>query len=352
MGVIAITGAAGFLGSHLTVRLAREHDVIAIDRREPSDMLRHDTPNAAWHTLDIADHAAVQRVFDSAGRIDIVIHFAAFYHFGSDRRDEYRTTNLDGTQHVIDAATNAGARRIIFASSIAAVEPAPPGGFLTEQSEGASKVPYGTSKIAGEKMIADASERLPGISLRIGGVFTTWCELPPLFSLMRMWHVPGMVGRAIAGRGDTGIAYIHRDDLTALVLRCIERNATLPKHVTLCASQRGCVTHKELFAAMRPGVTPIHVPVAAARTVVASKCALGHVIGQIPYERPWMLQYVDRPWVVDPSETQRLLGWSCRPELGLIEQMSGLVERFEADRDAWEERNMRRNDAMYAYDGG
>ena len=85
--VIVITGAAGFLGSALTVDLSRDHCVVAIDRRKPSDVLLTAACQTRWHQVDIADSEALARTFQHArqslGRVDVVLHFAAFYHFGS-----------------------------------------------------------------------------------------------------------------------------------------------------------------------------------------------------------------------------------------------------------------------------
>ncbi len=102
--VLLITGAAGFLGSAITAALSREHAVIAADVREPSEALRRAAPGVAWEQLDIGDPRSVtalfRRIRGDHGRLDFLIHLAAFYHFGSDWLPEYERTNVRGTANL------------------------------------------------------------------------------------------------------------------------------------------------------------------------------------------------------------------------------------------------------------
>ena len=123
--VVIVTGAAGFLGSAITVDLSRRHRVVAVDCRKPTAALLEAAPGTTWHQVDIGDANAVASVFgqtkETLGRIDFVVHFAAFYHFGTNRHPEYERTNVNGTSHVLRSARESRAKRLVFASSIAAM---------------------------------------------------------------------------------------------------------------------------------------------------------------------------------------------------------------------------------------
>ncbi len=357
--VLLLTGAAGFLGSAIAVALSRELKITAVDVREPSRALIDAAPNVTWEQLDIADAEAVassfQRTIRANGRIDLVIHFAAFYHFGTDWRPEYEQTNVRGTANLLRAAADAGVRRVVFASSIAAMEPPPAGQMLTESTPTSNFTSYARSKTLGEEMLVAAADRLPGIVLRLGGAFSDWCELPPLHSLIKLWSGRGPLSRIVPGHGESGFPYIHRDDVTRIVRHCIERHESLAPFEVFLASHQGAVLHKDLLpvirgaAGERVSLKPIFIPPGLARVGLALRLVLGRVAGETPFERPWMLAFVDRPWVADVSHAQRTLGWSCSPLMGILDRLPVILQRFSRNRREWEERNERRRKGMYVY---
>ena len=152
--VIIVTGAAGFLGSAITVDLARTHRVVAIDQRAPSDALKAAAVGSTWHRADVSDGPTILNIFretrEHFGDIDTVVHFAAFYHFGTDWCPEYDRTNIRGTETIVKSACKVGVKRIIFASSVAAMLPPMPGRCLTEESPTSDYIPYAKSKSIGE----------------------------------------------------------------------------------------------------------------------------------------------------------------------------------------------------------
>lgn len=350
-----VTGAAGFLGSALTVALAGRGRVIAIDRRAPSAALRASAPEAEWHMADVADAERLKRIFaGTRGSPCDVLHFAAFYHFGADDRPEYAETNLRGTQNVLAIARAAGARRVLFASSLAALELPAGGGVLEEDCPALGGSPYGRSKAQGEALVHAASDGLPAAVLRIGGAFNDDCNLPPLHSLMRMWRGAGFLSRALVGRGETAIPFIHRDDLAALALRVLDRHAELDRCAILHACSDRAVPHAQLFAAMQAAMgrsaRPWHLPAWFARAGLHARCACGALFGRMPFERPWMLDYVDRPWRIGTARTRAALSWACRPEREVLARMPELVRRMQRDPEGWDWRNIERNEARFAYE--
>jgi nucleoside-diphosphate-sugar epimerase len=357
--VVMMTGAAGFLGSAVTLDLARDAEVIAIDHRAPSRALRKATGQVDWHQVDIADRDALADIFQSTvrrlGRIDFVLHLAAFYHFGADRHPEYQRTNIDGTSAVLHAAIENGAERLIFASSMAAMLPPPSGEMLTERSPTSATIPYGESKSAGEQMLLDTSGQLPAIVLRIGGVFTDWCELPPLDSLIRLWAGGFPLNRIVAGHGNTAIPYIHRDDLVRLIRVCVDQSAKIGPFEVFLASQHGAASHLELFDVMRRArhksdrVKPIFVSPTTAMIGLTLRRAWGLVTRDPPYERRWMLQYLDRPWIADTTYTRNKLGWDCTPGQGILDRLPTMVDRYRQHRPAWDRRSRARTTARYVW---
>jgi nucleoside-diphosphate-sugar epimerase len=191
--------------------------------------------------------------------------------------------------------------------------------------------------------------------MRIGGVFSDWCELPPLYSLIRLWARRGPLGRCLPGRGQTGFPFIHRDELVRFVRRVLERDDRLGAHEVLFASEDGCVCHEDLFGPIRRlsgnslTASPIRVPPALVRLFLYLKLAANSLTLRRTYEQPWMLTYVDRPLRVDTSATRRKLDWAPRPEYGILHRLPVLMEKYREHRRLWLSRNHRRNEGRYQY---
>src|SRR5450432_1842379 len=161
---IVVTGAAGFIGSHLSERLcARGDEVVGIDNFDPfypratkaQNLARLQT-NAAFSFVegDIRDAAALERAFGPA-RPDVVVHLAALAGVRPSIAEpaRYADVNLVGTQRVIDAARAAGTRRFVFASSssVYGLDSEPP----FKESDLCLKPlsPYASTKRAGELLL-------------------------------------------------------------------------------------------------------------------------------------------------------------------------------------------------------
>jgi UDP-glucose 4-epimerase len=111
---VLITGGAGFVGSHLADRLlAQGHAVLVIDNYATG---RRDnlTPHPALTVVEgtIADEALVHDSFQAFGP-EVVVHAAASYKDPDDWAEDSRT-NVLGTAHVVQAARQAGVRRLVY----------------------------------------------------------------------------------------------------------------------------------------------------------------------------------------------------------------------------------------------
>jgi nucleoside-diphosphate-sugar epimerase len=358
---ILVTGSSGFLGAAICADLSRDHAIIGMDCREPSAAQQRQAPDVQWQTMDISDQAGVNAFFDRlvAERrgIDFVLHMAAFYHFGQRWLPDYERVNICGLRCMLEGASRLGIRRFIFAGSLASLPPAPAGGTLNEKTAPGTATAYTRSKTIGESLLAQYSERMPTLALRIAGVVSDWCELPPLYSLMKLWSKPHVMGRMIPGRGTSGFPYIHRRDLVRCVRHILQRHESLAPAETLFASPPGCTSHNELFRVIRGScgthldLEPIFVSPLLARGLLFVKNRVKALLGRKRYERRWMMDYVDAPLVVDTSYTRQQLQWTPGPELSILKRLPVLMQRFQRHRPAWELRNRRRNEGRYAYDG-
>jgi UDP-glucose 4-epimerase len=158
---VLVTGSAGFFGGVLVPQLIGEgYHVVGIDR-EPH---WYTDPEFTAVQGDIRDPRLVRRVF-AEGRFAGVVHAAAVLAHGKVDRDDLWTSNVDGTRIIAEAARDSGVRRLVFVSSncLWAENLGRP---VTEQDIPAPVEVYGTSKWAGEKLLAGFGADLDVVVLR------------------------------------------------------------------------------------------------------------------------------------------------------------------------------------------
>ena len=147
---VLVTGGAGFIGHHLVLRLALHNAVTVVDNLHRGDVANLDPclPGIAFHRQDIRDRAALDRAMRGC---EIVFHLAAQSSvMGAIQDAEYScSTNVLGTFHVLQAARQAGVRRLVFTSS-REVYGEPEAVPVPETARLQPKNPYGASKAAGE----------------------------------------------------------------------------------------------------------------------------------------------------------------------------------------------------------
>lgn len=172
-----VTGGAGFIGSHLVDALLDRGDEVAIVdrlRRSPRPWLAEALGRGAkLHVADVRDLAAVREAF-AAERPDVVLHLAAQVDVRRSVADPPLDVqvNVAGTVSVLEAAREANAARIVFASSAAAYGD-PDRLPASEDAPIAPLSPYGTSKAAAEWYLAQYSRlhSMSTVALRMANVY-------------------------------------------------------------------------------------------------------------------------------------------------------------------------------------
>ena len=154
---ILVVGGAGYIGSHMVKELlAVGHAVIVLDNFSTGH--RALLPGGLLIEGDLGDPKLLGTLF-SQHKIDAVMHFAAFSLVGESVVDplKYYRNNLAGTMALLGAMIQFNVKKFIF-SSTAAVYGEPVQLPITETHPSRPTNPYGATKIAVERMLADCDQ--------------------------------------------------------------------------------------------------------------------------------------------------------------------------------------------------
>jgi UDP-glucose 4-epimerase len=180
MKTVLITGAAGFLGSHLADEMLRRgYRVIGYDNLSHGSLrnlgLARLNPNFTFHQGDVCDLEALRKA--AACQLDIVIHLAAFKIPRYGKATETLLTNSHGTLSALNLTVEHGAKFVITSTSdVYGKNPQLP---FSEESDlvlGPSTVSrwaYAASKIFDEHLVLAMSEEkgIPATVIRIFGSY-------------------------------------------------------------------------------------------------------------------------------------------------------------------------------------
>ena len=143
---VAVTGATGFVGSHLAEALATGGVRPRLLVRDPTRLLPGLAGRCEVVRGDVEDAAAVRRLADGCGTL---LHLAGRLRAG--RTEDFDRTNRGGTENVVGAlAAVAPGARLVYVSSLAAAGPSADPAGRAPEDEPTPISAYGRSKLAGE----------------------------------------------------------------------------------------------------------------------------------------------------------------------------------------------------------
>jgi len=304
---VFVTGGTGFVGAHLVKALRARGDTVTALVRRPALV-----GQLGWGAEvrlvrgDLDDAAALRE--GSAGA-DVVYHVAG--KIAARNAAEFMATNRDGTANVLEAARDAGARRVLFVSSLAVGGPTTPSHPIDENRPPMPVTDYGRSKLAAEVLVRTMP--LAWTIVRPPVVYGEWDRgTLKIFQLARRGVVP------VFGDGSQELSVIHAEDLA----RSLIAAATSPAAVgrVYFAAHPTTTTSRELvLAAGRAfGRTPriVPVPPLVARGVLWAVGTLAHIAG-----RATLLsadkgnEYLAPAWTCRSDALTRDTGWRAEIEL-------------------------------------
>lgn len=167
---VLVTGGTGFLGAYIIDELVQQGYTVRALRRN-SSKLPFFIPQTTWDKVewvegDILDVVSLQ---DALEGVDAVIHSAAVVSFAKEDRRQMYQVNVDGTANVMNMALEAGVKRVVHISSVAALGRTADGGMVDEDKKWEDtkiNTHYAKSKYRGELEVWRAmGEGLPAVIL-------------------------------------------------------------------------------------------------------------------------------------------------------------------------------------------
>ncbi|MBI2900937.1 MAG: NAD-dependent epimerase/dehydratase family protein [Planctomycetes bacterium] len=289
-----VTGATGFVGSHLAdLLLDRGWRVFCTVRR---------TSKLRW-----LDGKPVERI-DADLRlplelpeVDVVFHVAGVVR--GETVEDYRRGNWLASKHMIEAAR---CRRFVHVSSIAAVGP----GCVNEGSPCRPVSDYGRSKLEGEREVWKHRDRVPITILRPPVVYGARDE-----GLLEMYRALAGGLRPEVGRGKR-ISIVHVRDLVEGMLAAAEHEAAAGEIFCLAnADTYGMAEMMEMIldAIGRRRALRLSIPDRVVRFLAGVAEDAGRFVGRVPmFNRDKAAEMTQPAWVCSAAKAERLLGWRAR----------------------------------------
>ncbi len=314
---VAVTGPTGTFGFGLMPLLQQDERVsriVGIARR-PFDPSQHGWTKMEYRQGDVRDQQALEEAFRGA---DVVVHLA-FMITGTSNRETTRAINVDGTLNTFRAAAAAGAKRFVYASSVAAYgwfddNPVP----MTEEwpTRPANHLFYGQEKAELEELLREEAEQHPGLQL--------YLLRPPIVlgpnavgaKDVLPGPLSGLAGRFMGNVGrspvpipapvpDLPLQFIHEEDVGQAFLLCIVA-AGPPGAYNITGD--GVLSGTDV--AREAGFTPVPVPGGVVQKAARAAAALPK-LPFVPPAAEWV-EAVTHPSIMDASKAKKDLGWEPR----------------------------------------
>lgn len=301
-----VTGASGFIGSHLVDALtAAGHDVTALVRTTSNLRWLENSP-ARLATGDVQDKNSLS---DAVAEQDIIFHVAGAV-IARDSQG-FDNTNYIGSENIMEAILhhNYNVKKVIYVSSLAAGGPTIPEHPLTEKDPSQPVSDYGASKLRGEESVLSYSDRLHTVAIRPPIVYG-----PRDKGLLTFFRIVQRHLKINLGMSHRFATLIHVSDLVQAMILMAEENTINGSYYYVddgIPARSWLDIQNEVAKALNTWAVPLKLPLALAFVSIA----LVHMIQKITGKRSFLnlskySELAQRAWICDGKRIQDELGYT------------------------------------------
>lgn len=309
--IVFLTGANGFVGSHLTRTLIERGYHVRALIRPKADRSRLNGLDVEWVVGDLDNHNALtqgvtgaQYVIHNAGRVRAPDE-AAYHH-----------ANCVGTIKLLDAVEAAAPqiKRFIYISSQAAAGPSTEGRPRTEDDPNLPHTPYGRSKLEGENAVMVRSGRLPVVTVRPPAVYGPEdTAILAMFQTVK-WHL-----KPLFGSRPQQLSIVHVTDLVHGITLALE-NDEASGHVFFVAEDQH-YSLAELLGhiqeALGTWAVTITIPKWLLMTIAGTGDMFGKAFGFVPrLNRDKARDFLQPNWTCSTAKAKRILDYHSQIPFG------------------------------------
>jgi dihydroflavonol-4-reductase len=319
-----VTGATGFIGSHVARLLVERGDEVRVTARSRSNLQTLEGLDVSTVRADVRDRRAVRGAMRD---IDRVFHLAGTTNLRLSRAPVF-ALNVEGTRVVLEEALRAGVERVVYTSSAAAIGPSAKGRVATERTTlGAARyaIPYVDSKHDAEDVAVGLFGRgLPVVIVNPAHVLGAGDPGRSSTVLVRRFlrrEIPAYVDGTLnaVGVDDVARGHLLADEHGVPGERYLlgNRNFTLDRLFNDLARLSG----------FEP--PPVRLPVHAALVMARA----GQLTpGGPPMPLPSEIRAASLNWAFASANAKRELGWWTSPHEDCLEQTIAWYREREGER--------------------
>ncbi len=315
-----VTGASGFVGSHIVDELLRRGARVRCLLRKTSSRRWLEGKPVEIAMGDVREEAGLDEAVRGA---DWIVHAAGLTHARSPA--EFHDANVHGTEHILAAALRQRAtiRRFVYISSQAVAGPTRDGRPVTEDLAPAPVSQYGITKLLGEELTMLTGRMLPVVSIRPPAVYGPRDDaFLGLFQSVqrRLFPVFRKGGR---------VSLVHVEDLARAVWLALgdERASGQIYFVAEPEIADYGEMAKAVMSALGKRALTVRVPMPALLTAAFVGELWGAITRTAPFfTREKLREITAGDWIVSSAKIRDQLGWA--PEITLTEGIRGTAEWY------------------------